>query len=253
MPRKAKELSSDPSLWGIGIAYCAGILVAVVVIAMVSSGTDTLKFKGRYNQSSASALDANSAALLQRAAMGSRNSNLLQNPSFELPVIHSQSQVVAEDAPGFAWRPAWVVTESGKPKQAGTELLAGYQDWKAHEGTQFVRLDNADLSARAARGRSLAKLSEQVPTDAGQKYTFSFWVAPQPGSSAKENIVTVLWNGAVLDTVSMDGSKDKKPQWKQYSYTVKGDSSGVGTIEFVPGGPENGVGMLLDDVSVVAR
>lgn len=253
MPRKPKDLRSDPSLWGIGVAYCAGILVTLVVIVMVSSGTRSLKFNGRYNQSSASGLDAATARIVQgTGAAGSQN--LLQNGSFELPVLHTQSQIVFEDVAGFAWRPAWVVADASKLgrslKQPGVEILAGYQDWKAHEGVQFVRLDNADLSARAARGKSLVRLSQQVPTDEGAQYKLAFWFAPQPGASAKENIVTVLWNGAVLDTISTDGVKDKKPQWKQYGYTVTGGATGVGIVEFVAGGPENGMGPLLDDASV---
>lgn len=254
MPRKPKDLRSDPSLWGIGVAYCAGILVALVVIVMVSSGTRSLKFNGRYNQSSASGLDNTSTRIVQGVgALGSQN--LLQNGSFELPILRTQSQLAFEDTAGFAWRPAWAVADSSKlgrsTKQPGVEILAGYQDWQAHEGVQFIRLDNADLSARAARGKSLVRLSQQVPTDENAQYKLSFWFAPQPGASAKENIVTVLWDGAVLDTISTDGLKDKKPQWKQYSYTVTGGATGVGTVEFVAGGPENGMGPLLDDASVV--
>lgn len=255
MPRKPKDLRSDPSLWGIGVAYCAGILVTLVVIVMMSSGTRALKFKGRYNQSSASGLDGASASLLQKADIGTLdNNNLLQNGSFELPVIHSQSQLAFEDSMGFAWRPAWVATGSSKlgrlTKQPGVELLAGYRNWEAHEGSQFVRLDNADLSARAARGQSLVRLSEQVPTDEGQQYKLTFWFAPQPSTGVKENVITVLWNGSVLDTISTDGTKDKQPQWKQYGYVLTAGTSGVGTVEFVAGGPENGQGPLLDDVVI---
>lgn len=254
MPRKPKDLRSDPSLWGIGVAYCAGILVALVVIVMVSSGTRSLKFNGRYNQSSASGLDNASTRIVQgKGAAGSQN--LLQNGSFELPILHTHSQLAFEDTAGFAWRPVWVVADSSKlgrsTRQPAVEILAGYQDWQAHEGVQFVRLDNANLSARAVRGKSLVRLLQQAPTDENAQYKLSFWFAPQPGASAKENIVTVLWNGAVLDTISTDGLKDKKPQWKQYSYTVTGGATGVGTAEFVAGGPENGMGGLLDDASVV--
>lgn len=255
MPRKPKDLRSDPSMWGIGVAYCAGILVTLVMIVMVSSGTRSLKFNGRYNQSSASGLDRTSAEVVQRAGIGTLGvPNLLQNPSFELPVIRSQSQLAFEDTAGFAWRPAWVTADSTKlgraTQQPGVELLAGHRNWKAHEGTQFVRLDNANLATRAARGKSLVRLSQQVPTEEGQRYKFSFWFAPQPGTGIADSTITVLWDGAVLDTIGTDGTKDKQPQWKQYGYTVTGGASGVGTVEFVAGGPENGMGPLLDDVSV---
>lgn len=257
MPRKPKDLRSDLSLWGIGVAYCAGILVTLVVIVMVSSGTRALKFKGRYNQSSASGLDSTSASVLQKSGSAMQdNNNLLQNGSFELPVIRSHSQLAFEDSTGFAWRPNWVSSNSTKlgrsSAQPGVELLAGYRNWEAHEGNQFVRLDNADLSARAVRGKSLVRLSQQIPTDERQQYKLAFWSAPQPGTGVKENIVTVLWNGSVLDTISTDGTKDKQPQWKQYAYAVVGGASGVGTVEFVAGGPENGQGPLLDDVVVSA-
>lgn len=246
MQRKQKSLRSDPSLWGIGIAYVAGMVVLVLMAHMIGLGATSFKFKGKYNKSSAAEFGTNS-----RESFGGTTDNLLQNGSFELPIIRAQSQLVTDNDLNFSWRVSWVNDNprlKRLTRQPALELLAGYLDWQPHAGSQFARLDGANVAVRAAQGQSLTRVSQRVVVEPNQNYTLTFWFAAQPGSSAQENQLSVNWNGRVLGQVSADGTTTKTPQWKQYTYQIESANSSSGELSFVGGGTENGVGILLDDV-----
>jgi hypothetical protein len=241
-------VSDDPSIWVVGAAYVAGILIALIGIGM----TQRPWFQADATPSSASETGSKSIRFdggpTDQASVV--ENNLLSNGSFELPITRAQSRLIPTGTAKLAWDVSWTTPQNVKlgrlTAQPAVEILSGYRDWQANEGAQFARLDIADLSTRATRGQSLVTLSQTVQTEDTQ-YALGFWYAPQPGTSSKENQLTIRWNDQVLDTISVDGSKDTTPQWHDYTFTVKG-TGGAAKLQFIAQGTENGAGNLIDNV-----
>lgn len=250
---KPQELHQDPVVWGITGAYLVGMLMVGTIAAM----TNLASLKGNYSRSEA-AYDESQTSLVSKEISASdavqtpravpSTENVLVNGGFENIVIRSQSKILVDGTSQLGWKVTWA---NDKPRQMsltrqpGVEILAGYMGWQASNGSQFARLDTADLGARSARTQSLVSLSQDVKADAGTYY-LSFDFAAQPKSGVKDNEVEIRWDGKSLGTISADGSKDTKPVWKNHRYTVKVTGAGD-KLEILGKGEENNQGNLLDN------
>lgn len=268
MPRKkiintkSQNLYHDPAVWMLGVAYLAGMVMVLVLGSMTSGGSGATPPQANLAAAGA-ATDKGSpfAGAYGASQFGyeedisvSDEDNIVRNGGFELPITRQSSSVVVASNPQFGWDVDWTVRGDrlgSSSRQAGVEVLSGYKNWRAETGAQFVRLDIADLNARAARSRTLVTLSQDVKTQ-NRDYELSFWYAPEPGTESDDNRLTVRWNGQLLDQIGASGETDEEPVWKEHTYTVKG-SGGIDKLEFVGEGDENGQGNLLDSVSLTAK
>lgn len=250
MPRSRTEthtqqthFQTDRVVVGLVIAYLAGLGMYGIMGIMVNPPVFESQFD--YSQSAAAELPlATQADRLPPTASG----ELVQNGSFEEPIVRAASQFTVS-VPG--WSVSWTndrPRQMSLTRQPGVEILAGYQGWKAAQGTQFVRMDSADLGGRAAAAQSLVTLSQRLTTQPGQAYIVAVSVAPQPKLPKAENQVIIRWNKEDVGTIALDGAKASAPQWKKYTFTVTG--TGEDELALVGQGPENRAGMLLDAVSV---
>ncbi len=266
MPRSVVKKSiqpqsfhQDPVVWGIAGAYLVGMLMVGAIATMTN--LSSLKGSVNYNQSQAAFNEGQSLATSPASdgSISQQNSiarlplpisdseNVLVNGSFE-NVIRSQSKVITDTTPQFGWKVSWA---NDKPRQMsltrqpGLEILSGYMGWQASDGSQFARLDTADLSARSARTQSLVSISQIVKAKAGTYY-LSFDFAAQPKTAAKDNQVEIKWNGKSVGTVTADGANDTKPVWKNHRYTVQVTGRGD-TLEVIGKGEENNQGDLVDN------
>ncbi len=244
---KSTSSPKDKVLWGIAVAYGAGLAIYGVMGLMVNPPSL------HYNTSSASekvtALERD--RVVEPTTISGARFEYVRNGNFEDPIIRSNSQFVTDGTPELGWQVSWT-NDVGKLKrsvrQAGVEFLAGFSGWKAASGQQFVRLDAADLGGRAGAGQSLATLSQVLQTTTGSQLIISLSVAAQPKTPAVENALEIKWNGVVVGSVSPDGTKDKQPVWKRYTFAVIGTGSDI--LELRGQGPENRQGILVDAISV---
>ncbi|MBP9687008.1 MAG: hypothetical protein KBD66_04390 [Candidatus Doudnabacteria bacterium] len=238
------ELHKDRVVLGLVIAYIAGLGMYGIMGIMV----DPPALDSRFEYSESAAAERLVVPRV-RAVPTSTTGELVQNGSFEEPIVRAGSQFLTTVN-------GWVITwtndrprQMSLTRQPGVEVLAGYQGWKALEGSQYVRMDSADLGGRAAATQSLVSLSQMVSTQVDTEYTLTVYVAAQPKTAKAENQLLVQWNKQDVGLISLDGSKAAAPQWKKYSFTVTG--TGADELQLVGQGPENRAGMLVDQVSVL--
>ena len=267
MPRSVVKKSiqpqsfhQDPVVWGIAGAYLVGMLMVGAIATMTN--LPSLKGSVNYNQSQAGYEDGqnelsgvvygpNGTQLtpnVPTTSIGAELENVLQNGSFEDVVVRSQSKILIDGTTQLGWKVSWA---NSKPqqmsliRQPGLEILSGYMGWQASNGSQFARLDTADLSARSARTQSLIALTQTVKAKAGTYY-LSFDFAAQPKTAAKDNQVELKWNGDILGAVTADGANDIKPTWKNHRYRVEVTGRGD-TLEVIGKGEENNQGNFVDN------
>jgi len=119
------------------------------------------------------------------------------------------------------------------------EVWRGYNGYKAQSGTSNVELDASGANNR---------LEQTVATNAGQRYTLSFWMSPRPGASQASNRFEVYWNGTKLAAPAPNGVGKTATAWAYRSYTVTGTGSDrVSFREYDAGS----AGALLDNIRLV--
>ena len=92
-----------------------------------------------------------------------------------------------------------------------------------------------------------SKVWQDVRTDAGQSYTFSFDYAMRPGTSAATNTIEVWWNGQKVGVVDPSTT-----DWAKATFTVTG-TGGTDRIEFREDSRDNdSYGGIIDNVSLKA-
>jgi hypothetical protein len=148
--------------------------------------------------------------------------NLVPNGSFEQPSLASGSWGVFGSIDG------WTGTGCGIEVQNGAVV-------PAHDGSQLVELDSYCSSG----------MYTDLATVPGWTYDVSYWYMPRPG--VWDNAISSSWNGTDVDSVNGDGFSGTG--WSQRSVTVKATQSSS-RLGFQDRGPSDGVGGLLDDVSV---
>ena len=192
-----------------------------------ATGNDTVTFaESGDNDGYGALLDA--VSLVRGASPPIPPANLLVNGSFE-----------ANDVGAGGW--AQVTSLAGWQGSAGViEVWHNLMGWAGANGGSWIELD-------AAWGWD--RVSQAVKTTAGQGLALSFAYSARPGVSAQSNRFDVIWNGAVIDTLSPEGSGLSAPAWTTKTYSVQ--ATGNDTVTFAESGANDGYGGLIDAVSLV--
>jgi len=163
-------------------------------------------------------------SLLAAGSAGAQN--LLVNGSFEQPVftdpVNSPSTI-----------PGW--TSTPEPFEVWNQFQGPGAD-----GNQYLELDVSGCTT----------ISQTVPTSAQKSYAVSLAFAARQG--VQDNRIEVLWNGTVIGTASADGSAvNGNVPWTRHSYAAQPGGAGSSTLSIRNVDACDGLGSLLDDVSVV--
>lgn len=262
MPRKkitntnSSYFYHEPAVWMVGLSYLAGMVIVLLMNLMVTSGPSVQGLSaaaGNKSQADPTGMLARLNSQAQKF-QGTSSENLIVNGSFELPVTRAVSSTTNISNPQFGWEVTYTTLRAkgvAESQPAALELLSGFKDWESYDGAQFARLDVADVKARSKLQRSLVTIAQDVPTQ-NKLYSLCFWYAPQPGTDAEDNVMTVRWNGEVVREISASGLEDEEPVWQQSCLDVQGADL-ASRLEFVGEGTENGRGNLLDQVVLTAK
>lgn len=195
-------------------------------------------------------------------------SQLLLNDDFEGPptVTHTTGWDIFDDGtPGLGWRVEWVnaTTPFGgfdRPSVAKIEFhksgnLPNTSDipdgWTAHSGTQYIELDSdwTGHSAVLNNEPALVRIYQDVTTIPGTKYELRYWHSYRPGRGLTDNTMNVKADGAILRTVTADGTGQNSTNWVEYVdvFTATDNST---RIEFEGAEDDNSFGIFLDDISL---
>jgi Protein of unknown function (DUF642) len=158
---------------------------------------------------------------------GSANAqNLLINGSFEEPAFGADSVNNPSTIPGWTSTPA--------PFEVWNQFQGPGAD-----GNQYLELDVSGCTT----------ISQSITTSATQNYLVSLAYGARVGVA--DNRIEVLWNGAVIGTASADGSDESgNIVWTRYGFRVQG-ASGSSTLAIRNVDTCDGLGSMVDDVSVV--
>lgn len=149
--------------------------------------------------------------------------NRVTNGSFESPALWSGSWATRPSIPG--WSAAYGAIE------VQNHVVGG-----AASGNQHVELDAQGPSA----------IYQEIATVPGATYQLRFAFAARPGSGPDENVLAVVWDGQLIDTLSTGSAA-----WAYYTYPVI--ASGATTrVQFEDHGIPSTQGTFLDNVSLVA-
>lgn len=149
--------------------------------------------------------------------------NLVCNGGFESPAFTATSTRTT--------LPCWH-SNTGQPIEVQTRA-AGYATGTL--GNQHLELDVDSNSG----------IYQDVPTVAGQRYRILFWVANRSGSPGSR--VRIAWNGVEVSEAAR--SADQTGFVAIFSEVVA--TGPVSRLGFNAAGPSDGVGDLLDEVSLV--
>jgi hypothetical protein len=158
---------------------------------------------------------------------GSANAqNLLINGSFEEPAFGADSVNNPSTIPGWTSTPA--------PFEVWNQFQGPGAD-----GNQYLELDVSGCTT----------ISQSITTSATQNYLVSLAYGARVGVA--DNRIEVLWNGAVIGTASADGSDESgNIVWTRYGFHAQG-ASGSSTLAIRNVDTCDGLGSMVDDVSVV--
>lgn len=151
--------------------------------------------------------------------------NMITNGSFENNGAAAGTWDIRNSISG------WTVGDKGVEQRnnvAGT----------AQAGTNFVELDTTGNSW----------ISQSVATGYGDKYLLSFFYAPREGTNHNTNGIDVLWNGALLTSMSKDAGNGSP--WIKYDFLVTAFAP-VTALQFRASGNSDSFGGSLDNVSLV--
>jgi hypothetical protein len=154
--------------------------------------------------------------------------NLITNGSFETPDVPTGAYGIFPSIPG------WTTTFG-----AGIEI----QDNVA--GSPFDGLQHVELDSSINSG-----MLQQVAVTAGALYDLSFAYSPRPRVGPASNIIEVWFDGALLSTVTGDGSNLIDTSWSVLSYNVS-PSGNLVNLEFRAMGTSESLGGYIDDVRLV--
>ena len=107
----------------------------------------------------------------------------------------------------------------------------------ASEGSQHLELDGVN-------GVFVELVSENA-----QSLLLSVDYSARPGVDASQNTIEILWNGNVVETLSLDGEGQRSTDFQEFEIELTG---GVGRLEFRSNTPDDefGLGGLIDNVRV---
>jgi Ca2+-binding RTX toxin-like protein len=151
--------------------------------------------------------------------------NLLVDGSFESVSVGANSWTHFDKVGG--WR-----------SDTGVEVWGKGFILNASDGKQVMELDY---------DTGFSRVWQDVATEKGREYTFSFDYARRPGTDAATNTVEVWWNGQRVGVVTPE-----KDSWNNVSFKVVG-TGGTDRVEFrEQTGRNDSYGGVIDNVSLRA-
>ncbi|KZX02308.1 hemolysin-type calcium-binding protein [Pseudoalteromonas luteoviolacea] len=153
------------------------------------------------------------------------DNNLINNGSFE------QSGNITGTWKLFNELPGW--QRSGARFEIQTNRLGLIQP---QEGSQYLELDST----------SNYSAFQTIATEAGKRYTISFYYSPRVTSNGQTNQATVSWDGQVV--ANLNGTSRG---WQHITVTVTANTA-QSTLTFSGSGTSDSYGALIDNVSVTA-
>ena len=185
--------------------------------------------------------------LTEQCTMG----NLVRNGSFETPILTRDWDIFPSGTPGLDWTVEWVDNSNpNRPTPAMREYQSGILNTNAVTGDQWTELDsdyNGHGPTIPGAELGLVKIYQNVPTIPGRTYTLSFSSKKRPSTPNDENQMLVSWNGGQIADITETGS-----DWVLHTYTVTAVAYAT-RLEFEGAGPNNTIGIFLDDVVVTTE
>lgn len=152
--------------------------------------------------------------------------NLLTNGSFEEPVFAGSVNYPATI-------PGWTTTPE-------TFEVWNQLQGPGADGDQYLELDVDTCTS----------VSQTITTSSASFYRVALAFAARQG--VQDNRIEVLWNGSVIGTASADGSGVvDNVQWTRHTYPIQQGAAGSSTLSIRNVDTCDGLGSLIDDVSVV--
>ena len=180
--------------------------------------------------------------------------NLVINGDFEDPVVtHPAEWDIFASVPG--WTVEWYSVSTSyedetRPDPALLELHRGVNDWLPYSGEQHAELDtdwDGPPSSEELKGEPASvKIYQDLETLPGKPYTLSYAWSPRPYYD--DNELEVWWDGVKIGDHS--GSGGSSTAWTLETKPVYASTGSTTRLEFVEVGNPDGLGMLLDAVSV---
>jgi hypothetical protein len=170
--------------------------------------------------------------------VGASNTNLVVNGSFESP-----------DVPSGFWRwsnnPAYLEgwdfahTYPGEADyEPRIEIWDHYRGWLPYDGDQHIELDVFDPTT----------ISQTVPTISGNCYELSYAWSPRP--EIADNQLMVWLDGSEIGYHVASGVENTQTDWTSESFIYI--AFGPTVLKFAEVGPDDQLGMLLDNVKLTA-
>ena len=157
--------------------------------------------------------------------------NLLENPSFEEPIVTKSRGWDLVDPIG------WLVSLVSNGNESKMELQRGVNGWESSDGDQHT-----ELGVKKA-----AQIAQSVPTVEGETYVLSWDYSPRPETDIDENRLSVQVDGEEVATKAEAGLEDV--DWNTYTYEFEGTGEEV-EIVFADHGTNNGKGVFVDNTSL---
>lgn len=161
--------------------------------------------------------------------------NLIVNGDFQNPVVSAGGWAVF--ANGAV--PGWTITHTFSGSHVHPPELEIWNQLMPtpYSGNQNVELDSYDPT----------KISQSVATETGKHYVLQYAWAPRPGVLV--NKLKVLVDNVAVVVHNASGTANTPINWTAEKYEF--DATGTATkITFAEVGPADGLGMLLDAVSL---
>ena len=185
---------------------------------------------------------------LNRDSLGQYYPNLVENSSFESPVLNDElTWLLTYSVDG--WSTDSLVIDGSMQEANAFDVKSskvGIQEGKfpedAAEGSQFVELD----------GRYPSKIIQDIQTERGQKYLFAFAYSARIG--VDNNKIEVRWDNKNLYDLDIDGRGRTNTLWYTYLFELTASSTST-RIEFIDRSLADGKGMggYIDAVYVVKK
>ncbi|HAT86524.1 MAG TPA: hypothetical protein DCS30_11620 [Rhizobiales bacterium] len=148
-------------------------------------------------------------------------------------------------------------------ESANTTFQGQYDGWQSDSGTIEMRINNAD-SAQGGNNHielntdpsdtydDAPNIYQTIDTVDNASYTLTFDYSGRPGYSADINKVEVLWDGVVVETISVDATANATYDWQSITINLQGDGD-PSRIEIREAGldTEAGRGMHIDNIKLI--
>ncbi len=162
-----------------------------------------------------------------RNVAGPCGTELVTNGGFELPDVSADA--------------GWQLFESGTDdlgwsSTGNIELHEGVLVG-AHGGNQSAETDSDGTTS----------IFQDLSTHAGSQYTVTLWTMPRPDTGGTTS-TSVTVDGSVIGTINEDNST--VTDWTEHTFTFTATGS-ISTLAINDLGGSNGLGALIDDISVV--